>query len=141
MLECLILGDSIAVGVAQFRPECVAYAKGGINSRQWVNNNITKNLSANTVIISLGSNDHRGVKTANELRTIRELTKAKRVFWILPSGVHPKNNLSVSEIQQMVRLVAEEYSDIVLPITRLQADGIHPSTAGYKELAIKTKGI
>jgi lysophospholipase L1-like esterase len=61
------------------------------------------------------------------------------VFWILPSGVHPKNNIPVSDIQQMVRLVAEEYSDIVLPVTRLQADGIHPSTAGYKELANNTR--
>jgi lysophospholipase L1-like esterase len=139
MLECLILGDSIAVGVAQFRPECVAYAKGGINSRQWVNSYITKNLSANTVIISLGSNDHMGVKTVKELRTMRELTKAKRVFWILPSGVNPKNNVPVNDIQQMVRLVADEYSDIVLPVTRLQADGIHPSTAGYKELANNTR--
>jgi lysophospholipase L1-like esterase len=139
MLECLILGDSIAVGVSQYRPECVAYAKGGINSRQWVNSYITKDLSADTVIISLGSNDHMGVKTVKELRTIRELTKAKRVFWILPSGVHPKNNIPVSDIQQMVRLVAEEYSDIVLPVTRLQADGIHPSTAGYKELANNTR--
>ena len=139
MLECLILGDSIAVGVAQFRPECVAYAKGGINSRQWVNSYITKDLVANTVIISLGSNDHIGVKTVKELRTIRELTKAKRVFWILPSGVHPKNNVPVSDIQQMVRLVADEYSDIVLPVTRLQPDGIHPSTTGYKQLANETK--
>jgi lysophospholipase L1-like esterase len=139
MLECLILGDSIAVGVAQFRPECVAYAKGGINSRQWVNSYITKNLTANTVIISLGSNDHMGVKTVKELRIMRELTKAKRVFWILPSGVHPKNNVPVNDIQQMVRLVADEYSDIVLPVTRLQADGIHPSTAGYKELANNTR--
>jgi lysophospholipase L1-like esterase len=139
MLECLILGDSIAVGVAQFRPECVAYAKGGINSRQWVNSYITKDLSANTVIISLGSNDHMGVKTVKELRTMRELTKAKRVFWILPSGVHPKNNVPVTDIQQMVRLVAEEYNDIVLPVTRLQADGIHPNTTGYKQLANETK--
>ena len=139
MLECLILGDSIAVGVAQFRPECVAYAKGGINSRQWVNSYITKDLAADIVIISLGSNDHIGVKTVRELRTIRELTKAKRVFWILPSGVHPKNNVPVNDIQQMVRLVADEYSDIVLPVTRLQADGIHPSTAGYKELANNTR--
>jgi lysophospholipase L1-like esterase len=139
MLECLILGDSIAVGVSQYRPECIAYAKGGINSWQWVNSHITKDLSASTVIISLGSNDHRGIKTVKELRTIRELTKAKRVFWILPSGVHPKNNIPVSDIQQMVRLVAEEYSDIVLPVTRLQADGIHPSTAGYKELANNTR--
>ena len=139
MLECLILGDSIAVGVSQYRPECITYAKGGINSRQWANSYITKNLSADTVIISLGSNDHIGVKTVRELRTIRELTKAKRVFWILPSGVHPKNNVPVNDIQQMVRLVADEYSDIVLPVTRLQADGIHPSTAGYKELANNTR--
>jgi lysophospholipase L1-like esterase len=139
MLECLILGDSIAVGVSQFRTECIAYAKGGINSWQWVNSHITKDLSASTVIISLGSNDHKGIKTVKELRTIRELTKAKRVFWILPSGVHPKNNIPVSDIQQMVRLVAEEYGDVVLPVTRLQADGIHPSTAGYKELANNTR--
>ncbi len=32
MIECLILGDSIAVGTAQARPECVAYVKSGINS-------------------------------------------------------------------------------------------------------------
>jgi len=139
MLECLILGDSIAVGVAQYRPECVAYAKGGINSWQWVNSYITKDLSADTVIISLGSNDHAGVKTVKELRTIRELTKAKRVFWMLPSGVHPKNNVPVSEIQKMVRLVAEENGDIVLTVNRLQTDRIHPSTAGYKELANNTR--
>jgi len=139
MLECLILGDSIAVGVAQYRPECVAYAKGGINSRQWVNSYITKDLSADTVIISLGSNDHAGVKTIKELRTIRELTKAKRVFWMLPSGVHPKNNVPVSEIQKMVRLVAEENGDIVLTVNRLQTDRIHPSTAGYKELVNNTR--
>jgi len=140
MLECIIVGDSIAVGTQQFRPECVAYAKGGINSWQWVNKNIgNMPLIAETVIISLGSNDHKGVKTVTELRTIRDMTKANRVFWILPSGVHPKNNVPVSEIQKMVRQVAEENGDIVLPVTRLQTDGIHPSTAGYKDIAEKTK--
>ena len=140
MLECIIVGDSIAVGTQQFRPECVAYAKGGINSWQWVNKNIVNMpLIADTVIISLGSNDHKGVKTVTELRTIRDMTKAKRVFWILPSGVHPKNNVPVSDIQKMVRQVAEENGDIVLPVTRLQTDGIHPSTAGYKDIAEKTK--
>lgn len=140
MLECIIVGDSIAVGTHQFRPECVAYAKGGINSWQWVNKNIgNMPLVAETVIISLGSNDHKYVKTVTELRTIREMTKAKRVFWILPSGVHPKNTVSISDIQAMVRLVAEENGDVVLPVTRLQADGIHPSWAGYKDIAEKTK--
>lgn len=131
MLECLILGDSIAVGTHQSRPECVAYARGGINSWQWVNQNITKDLTAKSVIISLGSNDHKGVKTEAELRTIRQLTKADNVYWILPA-IKPN-------IQEIVKKIAAEYKDIVIPITRLQPDGIHPSWSGYKDIAIKTK--
>ena len=140
MLDCLIVGDSIAVGVAQVRTECVSYSTGGINSKQWVNKNIGKTpLIAKNVIISLGSNDHKYVKTLEELRTIRELTKAERVYWILPAGVHPKNNVPVEVIQSMVKQVATENGDSVLPITRLQKDGIHPSWAGYKELADRTR--
>jgi lysophospholipase L1-like esterase len=132
MLECLIVGDSIAVGTATARPECVAYAKGGINSYQWVNTNIGKMpLVAKTVIISLGSNDHKYVKTESELRSIRELTKADRVYWILPA-IKP-------DIQEIVKKVAAENGDTVLPITRLQKDGIHPSWAGYKQLGEQTK--
>ena len=132
MIECLILGDSIAVGTQQFRPECVSYSKGGINSYQWLNANVGKSpYVAKTVIISLGSNDHKYVKTLSELRNIRELTKAERVYWILPA-IKP-------DIQEMVKKVAAEWGDTVLPMTRLQKDGIHPSTAGYKQLAEETK--
>ena len=132
MLECLIMGDSIAVGTEMFKKECVAYAKGGINSKQWLDNNVGKSpYIAKTIIISLGSNDHQYVKTEEELRTIRKLTKADRVYWIMPA-IKPN-------IQEIVKKVANEYGDTVLPITRLQPDGIHPSWAGYKELAEKTK--
>lgn len=132
MLECLIVGDSIAVGTAQARTECVSYSQGGINSRSWLNKNIGNTpLQAKTVIISLGSNDHKYVKTESELRVIRTLTKADRVFWILPA-IKP-------DIQEVVKQIAAENGDIILPITRLQKDGIHPSWAGYKELAEKTK--
>ena len=86
MLECLIVGDSIGVGVANVRQECVAYVKGGINSKQWLDRNIQNTpLTAKTVIISLGSNDHQYIKTEEELRTIRKLTNADRVYWILPA--------------------------------------------------------
>jgi len=133
MLECLILGDSIAVGTAQVRPECVSYSKGGINSHQWLNKNVDKSpYVARTVIISLGSNDHQYVKTESELRAIRQLTKADRVYWILPA-IKP-------DIQDIVRRVAANNGDVVLPMTRLQKDGIHPSWAGYKDLAEQTKG-
>ena len=132
MLDCLIVGDSIAVGTSQVRTECVSYSKGGINSHQWVNQYIGKTpLQAKTVIISLGSNDHKYVKTESELETIRQLTKADKVYWILPA-IKPN-------IQEIVNKVAEKYGDTILPITRLQKDGVHPSWAGYKELADKTK--
>jgi lysophospholipase L1-like esterase len=132
MIDCLIVGDSIGVGTSQVRTECVAYVKGGINSHQWLNKNIQHTpLQAKTVIISLGSNDHKYVKTESELRTIRQLTKADRVYWILPA-IKP-------DIQEIVKKVAAENGDTVLPITRLQEDGIHPSWAGYKKLAEETK--
>ena len=132
MLECLILGDSIAVGTHQARPECVAYAKGGWNTHQWNRGYLKNDLTAKTVIISLGSNDHKGVRTRAELQRIREKVGVDaRVFWILPA-INPA-------VQAIVKSMAEEYGDTVLPITRLQKDGVHPSWAGYKQLAEKTK--
>ena len=135
MLDCLILGDSIAVGTKQFRPECVAYARGGINSRQWCRDYLEKdqgnNLVAKTVIISLGSNDHKGVNTLEEISRLRLAVHAKRVFWILPA-INP-------DVQVIVREVAAGFGDTVISITRLQSDGIHPSWAGYKEIATATK--
>jgi lysophospholipase L1-like esterase len=132
MIDCLIIGDSIAVGTHQARPECVSYAKGGWNTWQWNRDYLKNDLTAKTVIISLGSNDHKGVKTKAELQRIREkVGTTARVFWILPA-IKP-------EIQTIVNDMAKEYGDTVLPITRLQKDGVHPSWAGYKELAEKTK--
>jgi len=131
MIDCMILGDSIAVGMHQFKPECVAYAKGGINSWQWNKTNLNKNLSASNVVISLGSNDHPGVRTIWELQQLRDKVKADRVYWILPA-IKP-------DIQEMVKLIAKDYNDIILPIPNLQKDGIHPSWEGYKKLAKEIK--
>lgn len=131
MLDCLILGDSIAVGVAQYRPECVVYAKSGINSKNWVNTNITKELSADSVIISLGSNDYKELKTLNELLTIRNAITAKRVYWILPA-IKP-------EKQEIVNTVANKFGDTVIHIKALSTDGVHPTLTGYKQLARETK--
>ncbi len=129
MLECLILGDSIGVGVANIRKECVAYVQGGINSYQWLNKNIQNTpLQARHVIISLGSNDHKGIKTEEELRTIRKLTNAHRVFWVMPSSKFPRQ-------QEAIWHIANEYQDTILKTERMQTDGIHPSWAGYKEIA------
>ena len=146
MLECLILGDSIAVGTHQFRKECSAVARGGINSWQF-NETYPGEFFSGNVIISLGSNDHSGVKTRKELEKLRARVVPKsKVYWILPGGVHPRNNKSVEEIQNDVRAVAEKHGDIVLPISSFSKETIegtqvtiHPSSKGYKELAEKTR--
>lgn len=139
MLECLILGDSIAVGTHMSRPECVAYARGGINTRHWNDRYITKDLTAKTVIISLGSNDHKGIKTRKELEAMREVVKGSRVFWILPSGNLKTSGVDIKDIQAIVYDIAQKNGDTVLPINKLQPDGVHPTGAGYKELAKATK--
>ena len=129
MFECIIAGDSIGVGIANVKKECVAYVQGGINSKQWLDKNIKNTpMIANHVIISLGSNDAFVKNTEEELRTIRKLTSASRVYWVMPSDKFPK-------AQSAVWHVANENGDIILGTKRMQADGIHPSWAGYKELA------
>lgn len=131
MIDCLILGDSIAVGTHRYKPECIAHAKGGINSWQF-NRLYTGNFNSNVVVISLGSNDHQRINTKQELELLRNrIPHSSRVYWILPAN---KVN-----IQNIVREVAEKNHDTVIPITKLQPDGVHPSWAGYKELAEKTK--
>lgn len=139
MLECLILGDSIAVGIAQQRPECAVLAKGGINSWQFNNKNITNLKSAKTTIISLGTNDHKGVKTKRELEALREMIDAEMVFWILPHGNLKTGGVDIEQIQLFVHEIAAEFRDVVLPIASVSADNIHPTLKGYKLLANQTR--
>ena len=127
MLECLIVGDSIAVGTQQVRQECAVMAKSGWNSAQWNRRYGLEELRAHTVIISLGSNDYAGIQTEAELRAIRANARADRVYWILPA-IKPN-------IQEIVRRVATDWGDTVLPITGLQPDRVHPSWEGYKQIA------
>lgn len=131
MLDCLIIGDSIAVGVHQFRKDCQAVAKGGINTWQFNKMNPGK-FSARNVIISLGTNDHRGVKTRQELEATRSrVDPGAKVWWVLPA-IKP-------DIQEIVKEIAAKWGDTVLPIKGLQADGIHPSWAGYKDIGAQVK--
>lgn len=133
MLECLIVGDSIAQGVSNMRKECVAHTQVGINSANW---NRKYGLSktgqkANAVIISLGSNDHDGVHTFRELMTMRERIQSDHVYWIMPA-IKPN-------VQEIIKIIATNYGDTILPITNLSKDGVHPTARGYKELAGETK--
>ena len=133
MLECLIIGDSIAVGTKMFRPECVDYAQGGITSHGWNKKFGNNDLKASTVIISLSTNDWHKADTYGMLMNIRTKIQSQRVYWILP------NEESKPDAVKHVKRVAQEFNDVVLPTTRWQSDKIHPSWAGYKSLAERSR--
>jgi lysophospholipase L1-like esterase len=138
MIECLIMGDSLAVGVGQIRKECVTHAVSGINSYNYVNRHVlhTKgDTEAKTVIISLGSNDMKNVDTYEELDTLRQLVKADRVYWILPNIKETK--------RRAVWDVANKYKDWVIDARGYDRspDTVHPTYNGYKGIANETRGI
>lgn len=135
MIECLIVGDSIAVGVSQVRPECQAIAKSGINSRDWTAKHLTKLKPTKTLIISLGANDYKGINTEGHIRSLRTNADADRVFWLLPSRRLKPNQA------EAVRQVAAEFGDTVIPRpeSNISADGVHPTYRGYRILADQTR--
>lgn len=139
MLECIVLGDSIAVGTHQFAKECQLVGKSGINTWQWNKMYPTVDLTAGVVIISLGTNDHKYVKTTEELEKMRARVNSQRVFWVLPAGTAAASELPIEKLQAMVISIALQNNDTVLPIRGLQADGIHPSWSGYKDIVTRTK--
>jgi lysophospholipase L1-like esterase len=134
MIDCMIVGDSIAVGVSQIRKECVAYAKSGINSINWNKAYMNKLAPTKTLIISLGAND-LGINTESNIRMMREKAQAQKVFWLLPS-----QKLKPKQVEA-VKLVAAEFGDTVIPRPEdnISNDGVHPTYKGYKVLGDLTK--
>ncbi len=130
MLECLILGDSIGVGISHYRKECVAYVKSGINSDRFLKTYPIPSEHSRTPIISLGTNDTSLVDTYENLHKLRLKVHTDRVVWIVPSKA-----LKSSQNATVKRL-AREFGDSTISITsnQLSADKIHPTGSGYKAL-------
>jgi lysophospholipase L1-like esterase len=139
MLDCLVLGDSIAVGIHQQLPQCESLSKGGWNTYQWNRDYLKYDLTAETVIISLGTNDHQYIRTQTELERLRAKIQSSRVFWVLPKNNLPAGGLTVKEVQRIIKMIAAVHGDTVIPIDRVQRDGIHPSWAGYRQIADSVK--
>lgn len=136
MFDCLILGDSIAVGIASARPECQSIARVGWTSQRWNRDflAVVESRSAEVVVISLGANDHSGISSEQELRKLRGKINAIHVFWISPGSERKPIP------QAAIEKIAAEYGDTVVdrPVS-MSPDGVHPTGRGYKELADKTK--
>jgi len=131
MLECILLGDTIAQGISPLRPECAIYGRNGINSYEFNNRYLGRELYGEAVIISLGSYDKTTTKTMSELLALRDNVGGRRIYWILPA-----NN---SEIQAMIRSIAGLYKDNIIVIPEVSKNNITPTPNAYKRLAEITK--
>ena len=134
MIECMVIGDSIAVGVQAHLPRCELVGKGGINSGQFNAMSAEKILEAKTVIVSLGSNEAKGVKTSRELIKVRARIAADRVIWIMPSGVAKGSGVEIANVQEIIARVASIFNDKIIAFAP-GTDGIHPTLGGYKTIA------
>ena len=135
MLDCLILGDSIATGVHRNHLNCALYAEVGINSAQWNKRFRMMQLDAKTVVISLGSNDYAGIDTEAELSKLRGRVKAKQVIWILPAGTAKTSGVSAAGIRAIVNRISRKYGDATVAIPEVARDGVHPTNRAYNQIS------
>ena len=128
--DCLVLGDSIAVGLSSALAECRVDAKAGISSPSFADTHVAR-AGGDLVVISLGSNDGRGDTTAALERVRARITAAPRVLWLVPNvGARTE-----------VLAVAAGHGDQVVDIRPfVGGDGVHPTENGYRELARRARG-
>lgn len=139
MLECLIIGDSVAVGLGKARPECIMLARAGITSEAWHKGYVYNPYFRDpyrVVVISLGTNDMRGM-TSEMLFNIRQKITASMVVWILPSSTLKPVQVSV------IKEIANEFKDKTLPIhEHIGPDGVHPlNLTEYQKISSKLKQL
>jgi lysophospholipase L1-like esterase len=132
VLDCLVLGDSIAVGVGQARPGCHVVAETGITSERYVHTMLVAR-SARIAVISLGVNDSGDVNTVENLLRLRQAITAKTVYWLL-AGTNQRS-------RDAARVVASKFHDRLIDTAPLAGpDHLHPDRAGYTKLAVITRG-
>lgn len=138
MIECIILGDSLAKGVSQYYTECKSYSVIGISTFNWNKTYGHVDLEAATVIVSLGTND-KGLSITDQLLQLlstRDRIKSPNIIWINP----PCNDKFCNkEANYVIQTMSTLYGDKLIETVKLGRDGVHPTSAGYKEMAEQIK--
>lgn len=113
MVDCAIVGDSIAVGIAARMPRCISSAKIGEQAAAIVG----RVRDADVLIVSAGSNGPHAPDLEGNLKLIRAKATA-RVIWILPVDV---------VASATVKRVAKEHDDIAVRFDPCP-DLVHPAS-------------
>lgn len=127
MPSCLIIGDSIALGLASALAfmnsgDCDVRARVGASSRTVAS--LLEAREYEVAIISAGSNDTANRDLISDLQRLRQRMRARRVTWIYPRAVTPA---------WAVHDVASRFNDRTVSMQKLiSRDGVHP--ANYQAL-------
>lgn len=118
-MDCIAVGDSIAVGIGQ-AAHCTINAKVGVSSSYIADHTISSNKSV--AVISAGSNDPTNPRLRTNLDRIRYKITSKSVIWILPY-----NRKAAAVVKAVAVQHGDGYIDLYAFKTR---DGVHPSSYG-----------
>lgn len=125
-MDCIAVGDSIAVGVGQ-AAQCVLNAKVGASSGYIADHVVS--INKKIAIISAGSNDPSNPKLRKNLEKIRTKIRSEKVVWILPYN---------RKAAKIVKSVAFANGDGVIDLASYKSnDGVHPFS--YKAVAKQVK--
>lgn len=116
--KCGMIGDSIALGIAQAHGHCDFNAVVGRSSAAIARESLPGNYE--WTVISAGSNDPDSRDLEANLQRIRAGLRAAKVVWILP--MHAR-------AAAVVRAVASAHGDKVQDFTPAR-DGVHPRSYG-----------
>ena len=119
-IDCVAIGDSIAVGVAT-PLACEVRAAVGLTSSRIVQ--LANGKYHQYCVISAGSNDPTSSKLAQNLTMIRNQSVCKFYVWVLPVN---------KQASETVAKTAYHFHDMTVTIVPGQ-DNVHP--ASYNDLA------
>lgn len=136
MIECLLLGDDLALGLSYSKPECALVAKPYITSQMWVDTNIELIAPSKITVISLMTYDDPSIPSIQNLEKIRQRVKTGKVFWIVPIAVP-----SSLDLKGDLEKLAKKYGDTILkvPPKYISKSRIHPTDEGYDKLSKEIK--
>jgi lysophospholipase L1-like esterase len=135
-MPCVFIGDSLAYGTAQMRPDCKNLAVSGRNTEQTLLQVHQIPRSADHVLISVGANDlpTKKAELRKQIIKLRATLASYCVTWLLP----PNNRAA----RLIITEIASNYGDQVLDVKPwVGADGVHPGRSGYQKLANQTRDV
>ena len=120
MMDCVYIGDSIAVGLQQREPSCGIYAKVGADT-DFIVKKFSGTKAGGHAVISMGSNAPMNPRNYQNALKLRKSLDVGFVVWILPYN---------RQAAAAIRRVANQFPDAFVDLAAAgipSKDRVHPN--------------